>query len=59
MDPPSSVLQPLLRRDGPGNKDAGQELLDLLKDPFQGQLAAASLVSALGISLGFTAFIAV
>ncbi|RDA94037.1 hypothetical protein CP533_5300 [Ophiocordyceps camponoti-saundersi (nom. inval.)] len=39
--------------------DAGKELLDLLKNPFQGQLAAASIFSALGISLGFTAFIAI
>ncbi|PFH59943.1 hypothetical protein XA68_11682 [Ophiocordyceps unilateralis] len=45
---------PLFARD-----DAGKELLDLLKNPFQGQLAAASLLSALGISLGFTAFIAI
>ncbi|RCI10002.1 hypothetical protein L249_8673 [Ophiocordyceps polyrhachis-furcata BCC 54312] len=51
MDLPLLLL--LLPRD-----DAGKELLDLLKNPFQGQLAAASIFSALGISLGFTAFIA-
>ncbi|KAF4506198.1 hypothetical protein G6O67_006302 [Ophiocordyceps sinensis] len=55
MDPPKAMLRPLASRD----EDPGQELLKLLKDPFQGQLAAASLYSALGISLGFTAFIAI
>ncbi|PHH70886.1 hypothetical protein CDD82_6863 [Ophiocordyceps australis] len=57
MDLPSPMLPPLLAaRD---DKNAGQQFLDLLKDPFQGTLAAASLVSALGISLGFTVFIAI
>ncbi|KAK5996726.1 hypothetical protein PT974_02066 [Cladobotryum mycophilum] len=41
------------------DKDAGQELLKLLQDPFSGQLAATSVYSAIGISLGFTAFIAI
>ncbi|KJZ70904.1 hypothetical protein HIM_09697 [Hirsutella minnesotensis 3608] len=60
MGIPEYILHILARRDGPPPpKDAGQELLDLLKDPFSGQLAAASLVSALGSSLGFTAFIAI
>lgn len=38
--------------------DPGQELLKLLADPFSGKLAATSIYSALGTSLGFTAFIA-
>ncbi|KAL3961345.1 hypothetical protein ACCO45_002868 [Purpureocillium lilacinum] len=55
MDLSRAVLGLVARDD----KDAGQELLDLLKDPFQGSLAAASLFSALGISIGFTVFIAI
>ncbi|PNY23147.1 Uncharacterized protein TCAP_06906 [Tolypocladium capitatum] len=55
MDPP--FLGP--RGGGQANQDTGKLLLDLLKDPFQQSLAAASLFSALGISLGFTAFIAI
>jgi hypothetical protein len=39
--------------------DAGKELLDLLSDPFANQLSQTSLYSALGTSLGFTAFIAI
>lgn len=36
------------------NKDAGQELLDLLKNPFSGTLAATSIWAALATSVGFT-----
>ncbi|PHH85914.1 hypothetical protein CDD83_11000 [Cordyceps sp. RAO-2017] len=57
MDLPD--LPPLPRlaaRDGP---DAAQELLKLLKNPFSVQLGPAALYSALGTSLGVTAFIAI
>ncbi|KAG9253466.1 uncharacterized protein F5Z01DRAFT_623437 [Emericellopsis atlantica] len=40
---------------GGADKDAGQELLKLLKNPFANQLQGASIYSAFAISLGFTA----
>ncbi|KAK7398465.1 hypothetical protein QQX98_012152 [Neonectria punicea] len=42
-----------------GREDTGSKLLDLLQDPWSGQLAAASMYSALGISIGFTIFTAI
>jgi len=39
--------------------DPGQELLDLLSDPFKSQLQSDSLGYALGTSVGFSAFIAI
>ncbi|KAI5457576.1 hypothetical protein BGZ63DRAFT_474712 [Mariannaea sp. PMI_226] len=41
------------------NKDTVSKLLDLLQNPWSGTLAAASMYSALAISLSFTAFTAV
>lgn len=38
--------------------DAGKELLDLMQDPFSGQLQQTSIWTALASSLGFTAAIA-
>ncbi|TWU71777.1 hypothetical protein ED733_003091 [Metarhizium rileyi] len=56
----SKALGALLSRDGSGHKDAGEELIDLLKDPFVAdKLATASVYSALATSLGVTAFIAI
>ncbi|EHK49269.1 uncharacterized protein TrAtP1_000104 [Trichoderma atroviride] len=40
------------------NETPAEELLNLLKDPFSGTLASASVYSALGTSLGFTAIVA-
>ena len=54
-----SVLAALVRRDGTDGKDAGQELVELLQNPFNDQLSATGLYSALAISLGFTAFTAI
>ncbi|KAH6610020.1 hypothetical protein Trco_000040 [Trichoderma cornu-damae] len=47
-----------VRDDNGGGRNTGEELLDLLKDPFSGTLASASVYSALGISLGITAVVA-
>ncbi|KAI5458708.1 hypothetical protein BGZ63DRAFT_362848 [Mariannaea sp. PMI_226] len=41
------------------NKDTASKLLDLLQNPWSGTLAAASMYSALAISLSFTAFTAI
>ncbi|KOS21820.1 Uncharacterized protein ESCO_002038 [Escovopsis weberi] len=54
MDPLNLDTRRLNPRD-----NAALELLDLLKDPFSGQLAATSVYSAIGISLGFTFAIAI
>ncbi|KAL7792107.1 hypothetical protein V8C37DRAFT_128999 [Trichoderma ceciliae] len=51
------IIQWLQVRDN-DDSNPGEELLDLLKDPFSGTLASASVYSALGISLGITAFVA-
>ncbi|UKZ80278.1 hypothetical protein TrVFT333_008035 [Trichoderma virens FT-333] len=40
------------------SNNPANQLLNLLKDPFSGTLASASVFSALGISLGITAFVA-
>ncbi|PHH49890.1 hypothetical protein CFIMG_006492RA [Ceratocystis fimbriata CBS 114723] len=58
----STVLRHLVARDDDDddeNLDAGQELLDLLKDPFSGDISATSLWTAIAVSFGFTAFIAI
>ncbi|KAJ4178236.1 hypothetical protein NW767_001589 [Fusarium falciforme] len=52
-----NVVRLFSRQQG-GGKDAGQELLDLLKNPYNDQLQAASMYSALAISLPVTIFIA-
>ncbi|KKA26845.1 hypothetical protein TD95_004862 [Thielaviopsis punctulata] len=56
-----AVLRRLFARDGDDNNsnDAGQELLDLLKDPFSGDISSTSLWTAISVSFGFTAFIAI
>ncbi|KAH7310522.1 hypothetical protein B0I35DRAFT_75465 [Stachybotrys elegans] len=54
-----SLLFRRQEQEGGDRNNPAQELLDLLSDPFAGQLAAASVYSALGISLGFTVFIAI
>ncbi|RFU76244.1 hypothetical protein TARUN_5991 [Trichoderma arundinaceum] len=51
------IIQWLRARDD-DDDNTGEELLDLLKDPFSGTLASASVYSALGISLGITAVVA-
>ncbi|RSL91294.1 hypothetical protein CEP52_014305 [Fusarium oligoseptatum] len=50
-----NVVRLFSRQDG---KDPGQELLELLKNPYNDQLQAASMYSALAISLPVTIFIA-
>ncbi|KAL2067322.1 hypothetical protein VTL71DRAFT_1746 [Oculimacula yallundae] len=40
-------------------KSGGQQLLDLLKDPFEAQLAQNSVYASLGTSVGFTLLLAV
>ncbi|KAI1339136.1 DUF221 domain protein [Xylariaceae sp. FL0016] len=47
----------LATRDEP--KSGAQELLDLLQNPFKQQLTTGAIWSALGTSIGFTAFIAI
>ncbi|KGQ06393.1 hypothetical protein BBAD15_g8318 [Beauveria bassiana D1-5] len=47
----------LLPRDG--NPKDDNALLDLFKDPFASTLASSSLYSAIGVSVGFTLFLAV
>ncbi|EFY91675.1 DUF221 domain protein [Metarhizium acridum CQMa 102] len=55
-----TALGALLSRDASDQKDAGQELIDLLKNPFVAdKLATTSVYSALATSLGVTAFIAI
>jgi hypothetical protein len=58
MDLRHLASQLFRRQDAPHQETGAEQLLDLLADPFQGTLAAASIYSALGISLGFTAGIA-
>ncbi|KAF5000071.1 hypothetical protein FDECE_11315 [Fusarium decemcellulare] len=53
-----SLIRLFSRQDG-GEKDPGKELLDLLKQPFNDQLQAASMYSALAVSLPVTIFIAI
>ncbi|KAG6196850.1 hypothetical protein E4U10_000608 [Claviceps purpurea] len=56
MDTLHTGLRALMSRD---EKDAGQEMLELLQNPFvSDRLAVASVYSAVATSLGFTAFIA-
>ncbi|KAF4587907.1 DUF221 domain protein [Ophiocordyceps camponoti-floridani] len=50
---------PMLSARDDSPNDASKQLLDLLKNPFRGQLADAALPPAIGISLGFTALIAI
>ncbi|KFA65945.1 hypothetical protein S40285_02386 [Stachybotrys chlorohalonatus IBT 40285] len=59
MDIRRPEFEVLRRQDHPDRPNAGEQLLELLRDPFSGQLQAASVYSALGISLGFTVFIAI
>ncbi|KAM5354502.1 hypothetical protein ACJ41O_001149 [Fusarium nematophilum] len=47
------------RQEAEGGKDTGEKLLDLLKNPFNDQLQAASLYSALATALPVTIFIAI
>ncbi|ATY65766.1 DUF221 domain protein, putative [Cordyceps militaris CM01] len=49
----------LAARDDKPNSSPENPLLDLFKDPFASTLASSSLYSALGISIGFTVFLAV
>ncbi|KAH0525580.1 hypothetical protein TsFJ059_007929 [Trichoderma semiorbis] len=58
------LIQWLRARDDTGTPSSdsnspANQLLNLLKDPFSGTLASASVYSALGISLGITAFVAI
>lgn len=54
-----AAAQALLARNEAG-KDAGQEIIDLLKNPFVNtKIVETSVYSALATSLGFTAFITV
>lgn len=46
-------------RDAKPNSNSDNPLLDLFKDPFASTVATSSLYSAIGISLGFTLFLAV
>ncbi|KAL5615666.1 hypothetical protein BROUX41_005699 [Berkeleyomyces rouxiae] len=52
------ILRYFVPRDEDEDVDAGQELLDLLKDPFSGDISSTSLWTAIAVSFGFTAFIA-
>ncbi|OAA54622.1 hypothetical protein ISF_08223 [Cordyceps fumosorosea ARSEF 2679] len=49
----------LMPRDTNANTSPENPLLDLFKDPFSSTLASASLYSAIGVSIGFTVFLAV
>ncbi|KAJ6785604.1 hypothetical protein PWT90_00476 [Aphanocladium album] len=51
-------LAALLVRDEKPNQNSDNALLDLFKDPFASTLKSASLVSAVGFSIGFTLFLA-
>ncbi len=46
-------------RDAKPNSNSDNPLLDLFKDPFASTVATSSLYSAIGISIGFTVFLAV
>ena len=46
-------------RDAKPNANSDNPLLDLFKDPFASTVATSSLYSAIGISIGFTLFLAV
>ncbi len=56
---PANADNTLLPRDASPNANSDNPLLDLFKDPFASTLASASLYSAIGVSLGFTLFLAV
>lgn len=54
----TSKLLELFARQATENKSGADQLLELLEDPFQGQLAAASVISAATISFTVTGAIA-